>query len=224
VLADGRHPAIRPFPGRGGRLTALGATSVVVVALLASAVQGFAAPVSQLPPGRVTLASVNTPQGPVAIVLHRIRYLGRVALCMGESSGGGTSQSCATYPLGPKSDQGIGSEPVWWTTYVGVCSPERFQVISGLVLRPGLTAWTRSPRGVSRMPTAAVPRAFGVAGDLVYALVTRDPESVTLRDASGRAIYTARVASLSHVPTGQCGRGTSGSVAVGIGGGAHTIP
>jgi hypothetical protein len=225
VLVEGRSGATRWSPRTGSRrIAALGAVSVVVVASLVGAVQALSAPVQQLPPGRVTLASVKTAQGPVVIMLHRIRYLGRVALCMSESNGGGTGQSCAHYPLGPKSNQGIGNNPVWWTTYVGVCTSHLFQVISGVVLRPGLTAWLRTPTGLSRMPTAAVPKAFGVAGELIYTLVTRNPDTVTLRDASGKAVYTATVDRLSHMPTHQCGPGAQSTVAVGIGGSPHTIP
>ena len=192
----------------------MGAVSIVVAASLLGAVRALSAPVQQLPPGRVTLASVKTAQGLVVIMLHRIRYLGKVALCMSESSGGATGQSCANYPLGPKSDQGIGSSPVWWTTYVGVCTPHLFQVISGVVLRPGLTAWLHTPTRVSRMPSAAVPKAFGVSGELIYALITRNPVSVTLRDGSGKAVYTAPVDPLSQVLTNQCGPGSQSIVAV----------
>ena len=225
MVVDHRSGARRWSLHTGSRrIAALGAVSVVVVASLAGAGQAFSAPVQQLPPGRVTLASVKTAQGPVVIVLHRIRYLGKVALCMSESNGGGTGQSCANYPLGPKSNQSIGSDPVWWTTYIGVCTAHVFQVISGVVLRRGLTAWLRTPTGVSRMLTATVPKAFGVAGGLVYALITGNYDSVTLRDASGKTVYQATVDPLSLVHTQQCGPGASSSVAVGIGASPHTIP
>ena len=172
---------------------------------LALAGQALSYPVQHLPPGRVTLASVKTVQGPVLIMLHRIRYLGKVALCMSESNGSGTGQSCANYPLGPDSNQPIGNDPVWWTTYVGACTPHHFQVISGVVLRAGLTAWLRTPGGLSRMPTTTVPKAFDVAGGLVYALIASYPATVTLRDATGKSVYTAPVEPLTDVPTVQCG-------------------
>jgi hypothetical protein len=54
----------------------------------------------QLAPGHITLAEARTPEGPIAIVLHRIRYYGHVSLCVGESStNGGADQSCANYPM-----------------------------------------------------------------------------------------------------------------------------
>ena len=75
----------------------------------------YRAPVQQLPPGLVTLAHVHTPDGIVGIGLHRIRYLGKVRLCVNEvtqpgfPSGG--PETCANYPIGPTSGQGIGNAP-----------------------------------------------------------------------------------------------------------------
>jgi hypothetical protein len=200
------------------------AAALSVIASLAIAGQAFGYPVHLLPPGRVTIASVRTVQGPVVIMLHRISYLGAVALCMSESNGSGTGQSCANYPLGPDSNQPIGNDPVWWTTFVGACTSHHFQVISGVVLRAGLTAWLRSPRGLSRMSTAHVPKAFGVDGGLVYALIASYPDTVTLRDATGKALYTAPVEPLTGVRTMHCGPGATSSTLIGIGGSPHTIP
>ena len=164
-------------------------------------------PVQQLPPGQITVANVRTSEGPIAIVLHRIRYFGHASLCVGATSQqGGTEQSCANYPVGPKSNQHIGDAPVWWAaTYLGVCSREHFQVVGGVLLRRGLTAWLRTPTGVSRMPTAAIPKAFGVAGPLLYANIAASTGNiVTLRDAAGKTVYTAVVDPLNGVPTLPC--------------------
>ena len=160
-------------------------------------------PVVQLPPGHITLAEARTPEGPVAIALHRIRYFGHVSLCVNETDAkGGGDGSCAKYPLGPTSNQNIGHAPVWWATdLLMLCTKPHFQVVSGVVLRPGITAWLRTPAGVSRMPTAAVPKAFGVAGGLVYATITTAPDSVTLRDADGRTVYAASVEPLTSFPS-----------------------
>jgi hypothetical protein len=178
------------------------------------------APVQQLPPGHVTLASVKTVQGPVVIALHRIRYLGKVALCMSESNHGASGQSCANYPLGPKSNQPIGNKPVWWTTYVGDCTSHHFQVISGVILRSGLTAWLRTPSGSSRMPSAAIPRGFDVAGDLAYALVIGTQVSVTLRNTRGRTVYAEPVDPLPHLPTVKCTGGMTSAFAFSTSGNA----
>jgi hypothetical protein len=225
VVVGGGSRATRCGPLKRGRwIAAAGTLSVMVAMSLGVADRALSYPVQQLPPGRVTLATVKTSQGPVVIILHRIRYLGKVALCMSESIGSGTGQSCANYPLGPKSNQNIGNDPVWWTAYVGVCTPHHFQVISGVVLRAGLTAWLRTPVGLSRMPSTTVPKGFGVAGGLVYALITSNPDTVTLRDANGKTVYAAPVEPLTGVPTVQCGARGSSTVVIGIGASPHTIP
>ena len=170
-------------------------------------------PVVQLPPGQLTLAEAPTPQGPVAIALHRIRYFGHVSLCVSQTdAGGGGDQSCANYPVGPKSNQSIGTAPVWWAADLLVaCTKPRFQVVSGVILRRGITAWLRTPAGVSRMPTAAVPKTFGVAGGLVYATITTAPDSVALRDADGKTVYTASVAPITSSPRLGCASTRTGS-------------
>lgn len=179
-------------------------------------------PVYQLPPGHITLAEARTPAGPVAIALHRIRYFGHVSLCVSETdSNGGGDGSCAKYPLGPTSNQNIGHAPVWWATdLLMVCTKPHFQVVGGVVLRPRITAWLRTPAGVSRMPTAAVPKAFGVAGGLVYATITTAPDSVTLRDAHGRTVYAAAVEPLTSFPSLGCsGPSGAGETSVATAGG-----
>jgi len=192
-------------------------------------------PVVQLPPGHVTLAEARTPQGPVAIALHRIRYFGHVSLCVSQTDArGGGDQSCANYPIGPKSHQNIGTAPVWWAAnLLMACSKPRFQVVSGVVLRPGITAWLRTPAGVSRMPTAAVPKAFGVAGGLVYATISTAPDSVTLRDANGKTVYAASVAPITSFARLGCRSARTGagetSVATASGfvastAGQHVVP
>ena len=167
-------------------------------------------PVYQLPPGHFTLASARTPSGPVAITLHRIRYFGHVSLCVSASdTRGATTQSCANYPVGPRSNQGIGDSPVWWaTTYLDLCAKPRFEVVAGVLLRHGLTAWLSTPAGVVRMPYAAIPKAFGVAGGLIYATIATEPDRVTLRGPAGSVIYSAPVERLAELPRVGCSGGT----------------
>jgi hypothetical protein len=163
-------------------------------------------PVYVLPPGRVTLASAATQTGPVAIRLHRMRYFGHVSLCVSVSNTqGATSQSCARYPIGPKSHQGIGESPVWWAaTDFDVCTKPRFEVVAGVLLRRGISAWLHAPAGVTRMARVAIPKPFGVAGSLVYATIDSEPDRVTLRDGSRGVIYDARVQPLSTLPRAGC--------------------
>lgn len=197
--------------------------AAAAIAAIATVTAAQAAPVHQLPPGHVTLATVPTPQGPIALTLHRIRYEGKVRLCDDYSTAGSQGGSCATYPIGLQSGQNIGTAPVWWgTAFIGLCTRQRFQVIGGVVLRAGLTAWLHTPSGVSRMPVAAIPKAFGVAGGYLYALVDAAPTSVTLTDAAGRTVYTGTVDSVAHLPTPDCKRGVFSVMVSGKGSG--TIP
>lgn len=178
----------------------------------AHAVAATGYPVTQLPPGYVTLAQVPTPQGFVAIQMHRIRYVGHVSLCVREGvANGSESQSCANYPLGPRSNQGIGDSPVWWAgDYVDICATPTVQVIAGVVLRPGLTGWLHISGGASRMPAASVPRAFGVAGPLLFATIPAGTQAhVTLQNAAGATVYTAPVAPLGAIPRQACANGAA---------------
>ncbi len=166
--------------------------------------------VVQLPPGHITLASARTPNGPVAITLHRIRYFGHVSLCVSASdTRGASTESCAKYPVGPHSSQGIGDSPVWWaTTYLDLCTKPRFQVVAGVLLRGGVTAWLSTPAGVALMPGTPIPKAFGVAGGLIYALIDTEPDRVTLRQRVGGVIYSAPVQSLAEAPRIGCSNGS----------------
>jgi hypothetical protein len=78
------------------------------------------------------------------------------------------------------------------------------------------------------MPAATVPKAFGVAGRLVYALIASSPDTVTLRDANRKTVYSAPVEPLTGVPTVQCGASggssSTSSTAITIVPGGHTIP
>jgi hypothetical protein len=197
------------------RTGTVGASTTAAAAPTAHAVAASGYPVHQLPPGHVILAQVATPQGLVAIDLHRIRYFGHVSLCVRETApnGGSSSQSCANYPVGPRSNQGIGNSPVWWAgDYINPCAKPLVQTIAGVVLHPGLTAWLHVAGRVSRMPSAAVPAAFGVSGPLLYAVLgVATPEFVTLRNAAGSTVYRAPVASLGNVPSDACQHGAAAS-------------
>ena len=168
----------------------------LVVGWSGDAVAGIEhAPVKQLPPGLVILAQPQTPQGVVKIGLHRIRFLGKVRLVLNEADQpnfptGGPATS-ATYPIGP-GNQGDGdvSGPLFMgPVYGGLCPRKQFLLIAGVVLRPGLVGWVRANGVLTRMQTAAVPSAFGVAGPLIYAVVHGWPSmTLELRDAHGREV------------------------------------
>jgi hypothetical protein len=73
------------------------------------------------------------------------------------------------------------------------------------------------------MPTAKVPKAFGVAGGLIDASIASKPDSVTLRDANDNTVYSASVASTFALPNVPCSSASS-VVAFTNGAGPHTIP
>jgi hypothetical protein len=158
-------------------------------------------PVQQLAPGTLTLAHAQTPQGQVAILLHRIRFLGHDSLCIGQRPQG--NEQCARYPIGPSSGQGIGNAPMWLMAGGhGSCKPPRYQVITGVILHAGLTPWLRTPTGTTPMPTVAVPRAFDIPGPLFYAVLTSTPDTIQLRSQTGQTVYTRPAVQSS---SGYCG-------------------
>jgi hypothetical protein len=165
------------------------------------------APVQQLPPGLVTLAHVHTPQGIVGLGLHRIRYLGKVRLCLnaadqpGFPSGG--PEVCANYPLGPSSGQGIDYTHLFLgPIFQGRCAHKNFLLITGVVLSPAVTASLQAP-DLREAPMSAVrvPGAFNATGTLVYEVVRIwQPIAMVLRDAQGKIV--SRVPLLGRV--GSC--------------------
>ena len=158
-------------------------------------------PEHALAPGVVTLAHAATPQRPVALQLFRARYLGRPVLCIQQVPQG--DGQCASYPIGPASRYARASSDLWLLAEGrGSCKPPRYEVITAIVLHPGLTAWLRTSAGTERMATAAVPKVFGVTGPLVYAVLTRGPDTIVLRDSHGATAYTTPAVSGAVPPPG----------------------
>ncbi len=159
-------------------------------------------PVRQLSPGTVTLAHASTPQGLVAILLHRIRFMGHVSLCITQQPQG--NEQCANYPIGPDSNQEIGNAPIWLMAGGrGSCTAPRYQVITGIILRKGLTPWLRTPEGRSRMPTVPLPQGFDEPGPLFYAVLTKTPDTIVIQDAAGKTVYSTPA--VTPTPSGSCG-------------------
>jgi hypothetical protein len=50
------------------------------------------------------------------------------------------------------------------------------------------------------MATARVPKAFGVTGPVIYALLTEGPGAIILRDARGRTAYVTLAVSDAPPP------------------------
>ena len=158
-----------------------------------------------LPPGVVTLTRFKVPHGPppgpVTVSMYRVRCAGVASLCVDEHPQNGW---CATYPIGPTSRYQQVSNMLWVLNGGhGSCNPPRFQDASAIVLRPGLTAWLRSPHGVTKMASVKLPSAFGVTGPFVYAVLTSAPDTILLRAADGRTEYSTPA--FSGGPKGYCG-------------------
>jgi hypothetical protein len=140
-----------------------------------------------------------TTQGSVAIGLYRARYVGHAVLCIQQVPQG--NGQCATYPIGPTSKYARASSDLWLLAGGhGSCKAPRFEVITAIVLHPGLTAWLRTPQGTRRMPTATVPKSFAVPGPLVYAVLTKGPDTIMLRNSHGDTTYTTPAVSDAPPP------------------------
>jgi hypothetical protein len=142
----------------------------------------FSHPVTSLPPGVVTVAHGRTPHGtPFAIRLQRIRFLGKLDLCLSEKPQG--NSQCPPFPVSR-------AVPVFLLQGgEGSCLPPRYQVLAGLLLHPGLTAFLHSADGTETLKLASVPAAFHVAG-VFYGVLTRGPAELLIRDRDGRSVYS----------------------------------
>jgi len=150
------------------------------------------APVKQLPPGLVILAQPQTPQGIIKIGLHRISFLGKTRLVLNEAtqpgSPSGGAATYATYPIGPgnQGDGDVSGAIFMGPVEGGQCQSKQFLLVAGVVLRAGLVGWVSADGVLTRMHTAAIPAAFGVAGPLIYAVVSGWPSmTLELRNAQG---------------------------------------
>jgi hypothetical protein len=86
----------------------------------------------------------------------------------------------------------------------GSCTPPRFNVISGLVMRPGLSVWFKSPTGTRRIALVRVDVRFHVPGGAFATLITHGPVTLLARDTAGRTVYTAAVTNRGDKPS-YCG-------------------
>ncbi len=155
------------------------------------------------PTGLVILARADTPQGVVAIGLRHMRLLGKVSLCLVEADQPAfrlvAPQTCASYPVGPSSGQGIDhTHLLLGSVFSGLCSQKRFLLYAAVVLRRGLTASLQSTDlREAPMQAVAVPKAFNVSGPLVYAVVRIwHPYAILLRDATGKTVSRVAVLKL----------------------------
>jgi hypothetical protein len=150
---------------------------------------------------QTVIVRAQTPQGVVEIALRRTRFLGRDSLCLIEAHEPGfrfvSPETCARYPLGPMSGQGIDhTYLLLGQVFSGLCSRKQFSLYAAVVLHPGLTAWLKaSTLGAVRMKEAEVPRSFRVSGPLVYAIAVgaSQPYAIVLRDSTGKTVSQVSV-------------------------------
>jgi hypothetical protein len=143
---------------------------------------GFSHPAVSLPPGVVTVAHGRTSRGvPFTITMQRIRFLGKQDLCITEKPKG--NQECPSYPLGS------GAPAVLLGTAEGSCPVPHHGLLAGLLLRPGLTAWLKTPSRTYELEHATVPASLSVPGGIFYGALTRKPVELILRDRHGASVY-----------------------------------
>jgi hypothetical protein len=153
---------------------------------------------------QTVIARAQTPQGVVEIALRHTRFLGKDSLCLIEAHRPGfrfvAPETCASYPLGPMSGQGIDhTHLLLGQVFSGLCSRRQFSLYAAVVLHAGLTAWLKaSTLGAVRMKDAEVPRSFRVSGPLVYAVTAgaSRPYAIVLRDSTGETVSQVSVPKL----------------------------
>jgi hypothetical protein len=160
---------------------------------------GFSHPVIGLAPGVLTIARGRTPHGtPFEITLQRIRFLGKTHLCVSEKPDG--NEECPSYPIGK-------GAPVFLAgTAEGSCPTPRHELLAGLLLDPGLTAWLKTPARTYELEHATVPSRLRVPGGIFYGIITRRPAELVIRDRHGALVYRRPI--LSSASAGTCGGST----------------
>jgi hypothetical protein len=155
----------------------------------------FSHPVTSLAPGVLTVARGRTPHGtPFEIGLQRIRFMGKLNLCLSEMPQG--NSQCPPYPVRERT-------PIFLLQAgEGSCLPPRYQLLAGLLLRPGLTAWLHTPGRMKQLKLAAVPSSFRVPGGVFYGILTRGPARLVIRNQHGVSVYSTSV--LRPAETSSC--------------------
>jgi hypothetical protein len=164
-----------------------------------------ATPATLLAPGIVTVASgVALHHDPWVFSLQRLRAQGLDVLCP-QIRPTGASQ-CFPYPGEPNSDHAgnpplNGNPPVTLTPGVGTCAPPVWNVITGLVMRPKLSVYFKSPTGTRRISVVPLDPGLRVPGGAFATIITRGPVTLIARDSAGHTIYTAPVTNRGDKPS-----------------------
>jgi hypothetical protein len=173
------------------------AVAVYAGATVATGQQRQGKPAVLLPPGIVEAVKGTTPHNtPWIFSLQRLRYLGHTLVCTQLTPGG----SGACFPVAGEPVDGnpsLSAAPsvrlIDHGVVGGTCTPPRYNTVDGLVTRPGLTLWLKTPTGIRRVPLVHVNSRFKLAGGVFATIITRGPVSLVVRDATGETISTAAV-------------------------------
>jgi hypothetical protein len=84
----------------------------------------------------------------------------------------------------------------------GSCLPPRYELLAGLLLRPGLSAWLQTPARTKMLKSFTVPSTFRAPSGLFYAVLTKGPATLVIRNEHGEDVYSASV--LQPLPADNC--------------------
>jgi hypothetical protein len=190
----GTNPTIQSLDARGRTI----ATEHNALQAFGTCYQHFTTPpATVLAPGIVNAVTGTSPHHtPWILSLQRLRYATHTLVCP-ELTPQGSSQ-CFPAPGETTTPQGnptLGPDPPVRLTpgNEGTCTPPRFNVISGLVMRPRLTIYLQTPTGTRRIPLVHVDPRFQIPGGVFATQITRGPVTLIAKNTAGATVYTAPV-------------------------------
>jgi hypothetical protein len=154
-------------------------------------------PATVLAPGIAKAVTGTAPHRvPWIFSLQRVRYGGHEALCVEQTPEGGGQ----CFPFTPGSNPLDTNPPLSTSAPVlltpggaGTCTPPRYALVSGLVMRSGLSVWFKTPGGTRRVPLVAVDPRFQIPGGVFATVITRGPVTLLARNAADKTVFTAPV-------------------------------
>jgi hypothetical protein len=87
------------------------------------------------------------------------------------------------------------------TPGIGNCAPPVWNLITGLVMRPDLAIYFRSPDATRRVTLIHLDARLGVPGGAFATIITRGPVTLIARDRTGHTVYTTPVTNRGDKPT-----------------------
>jgi len=157
-----------------------------------------------LAPGIVTVASSVAPHRVKWVVdVQRVSAGGGEGVCI-QQTPLGSAQCFPFHRLASWGNPSVGSLPPVSLTpgsVVGGCTPPRFNVISGFVMRPDVTLWFKTPAGTRRIRVVHVDARFRVPGGVFATVIRRGPVTLLVRNTAGKIIYTVPVTNRGDKPS-----------------------